>query len=248
MIMMETDKKSAAQAKKSWLYRRSIMMRFLRCDLGRIFALGSLLLICGISVLGLLAYFNHPSWQHIFTMAVAHMIAGKAVSVVQGLALGLHPVTILFLAAYSDIVLMLIAYPLVVFSYEHFFESKLFQQRMRPMFESARKRMDHVGRFKALGVFILVWLPLWMTGVLVGSILGYLLGLRAWVTFMAAGLGTLTSIVAWLCFSNQIISAAGWVDDPHAGIIVFLLVLALLLWRHFKHRRRENSGKRIVHG
>ncbi len=225
------------EPQKNWVYRRSVLVRFLRSENGRIFVIGCLLLIGGISILGVMAYYRHPAWHHIFTMAAAHMAAGKGVSVVQGLALGLHPIVILMLATISDVILMLLVYPVFVFSYENFFESRLFQKHMRPMFESAQKRIDRIGRFKLLGVFIIVWLPLWMTGVIVGSIIGYLLGLRARETLSAAGLGTFTSILLWLFFSNQILSAAGWVDDKIVGFIVFALVAVLLVVRHIRRRR-----------
>lgn len=186
-----------------------------------------------------MAYHRYPSWQHLFTMAVAHMAAGKAVSVVQGLSVGLHPVVILLLATMSDIILMLIVYPVFVFTYEHFFESHMFQKHMRPLFESAYKRMDRIGRFKMLGVFIIVWLPLWMTGVVVGSILGYLIGLRARETLTAAALGTLTSITVWLFFSNQILSAAGWVDNRVVGFGFFAMIIVLLGIRRSQRRRAQ---------
>ncbi len=224
-----------------WFYRRSMIGQFMRSEYGFIFGLGCLLLIGSIGVIGLLAYANHPKWQIVFSMAVAHMIAGKGVSVVQGVALGLHPLGILILASISDLVLLLLAYPVLVFSYEHFFETSLFQRHMLRVFESAQRGMDRIGRFKVLGVFMFVWLPFWMTGVLVGSILGYSLGLRSWVTLVTAALGTFTSILIWLFFSNQVISAFGWVNDRVFGVGVLVLLLALLLWR--RRRLRHQADK-----
>ncbi len=214
----------------------------MRSKYGRIFVLGCLLLIAGISVIGLLAYRDYPGWQDVFSMSVAHMVAGKGVSVVQGLALGLHPVVILMLATYSDIVLMLISYPLLIFTYLHFFESRLFQKHMQPVFDSARKRIDRIGRFKIVGVFMFVWLPLWMTGIMVGSILGFLLGLRTWVTLSAAGLGTFTSILCWLLFSQQILTAVAWVDDRWVAAVVAVLIVCVFVWRWIRnHRIRKKA-------
>ena len=209
----------------------------MRSEYGRIFVLGCLLLIAGVSAIGLLAYRNYPGWQDVFSMSVAHMVAGKGVSVVQGLALGLHPLVILVLATYSDIMLMLISYPLMVFTYQHFFESRLFQNHMRAMFDSARKRIDRIGRFKILGVFMFVWLPLWMTGIMVGSILGFLLGLRSWVTLTAAGFGTFTSILCWLLFSQQILAVFDWVDDRWAAAVVAIFIVCMFIWRRFRNHR-----------
>ncbi len=227
-----------------WFYRRSIRGQFLRSEYGLIFALGCLSLIGAVGILGMLAYVDHPQWQSVFTMAVAHMIAGKGVSVVQGLAVGLHPLVILILATVADMVLMLLAYPVFVFTYEHFFETALFQRHMRGMFESAQRRMDRIGRFKVFGVFMFVWLPFWMTGVLAGSILGYTLGLRSWVTLSTAALGTFTSIVVWLFFSNQVVSAAGWMNDQVVGIGVLILLAGLLVWRRRKRRRLQSCRSR----
>ncbi len=227
-----------------WFRQRRVLKRFLSSATGRIFVGGCLLLIACVVVLGFMAYYRIPSWPHVFAMAAAHMAAGKGVSVVQGLALGLHPVVILMLATISDIVLMLLVYPVFVFTYEHYFESRLFQNHMRPMFESAQKRIDRIGRFKVLGVFIIVWLPLWMTGVVVGSVLGYLVGLRARETLAAAALGTFTSILVWLYFSNQILSAAGWVDNKIVGFVFFVLLLGFLALRRRRRRMQTSAGCR----
>lgn len=242
--MSAKDASTKLNIEKPWFRQRAFRTQFMRSEYGRIFMLGCLLLIGGVSVIGLLVTYSHPAWQNIFTMAVAHMVAGKGVSVVQGLALGLHPAAILALATLSDLILMLIAYPVFVFSYEHFVETHLFQNHMNRVFESARRRVDRVGRFKALGVFVFVWLPLWMTGVLVGSILGYLLGLRSWVTLSAAALGTFTSIVAWLLFSQQILMMVGWVDDRAAAVAVVIMLIGLLAWRRVKRRRSASRKAR----
>ncbi len=227
-----------------WFSRKTIRGEFLRSEYGLIFALGCLALIGSVGLLAVLAYTDHPMWQSIFAMAVAHMIAGKGVSVVQGLAMGLHPAIILILATVSDLVLMLLAYPVFVFAYEHFFETPLFQRHMRRVFESAQRSMDRIGRFKALGVFMFVWLPFWMTGVLAGSILGYSMGLKSWVTLVSAALGTFTSIVIWLFFSNQVISAVGWMNDQLIGLGVLALLLAMLAWRRRKRLRQAAAGQR----
>lgn len=227
-----------AETEKFWVYRRSARTQFMRSEYGRIFALGCLLLIGGISVIGFMAYRDYPLWPDIFSMSIAHMVAGRGVSVIQGLSLGLHPVVILILATYSDLVLMLIAYPVMVFTYQYFVESRVFQNHMRPVFDSARKRMDRFGRYKIAGVFVFVWLPLWMTGILAGSILGYLLGLRTWVTLTVAGFGTFSSILCWLMFSNQIFATLGWVNDRAVAVFVLVLLSAALFWRIRKRRKR----------
>ncbi len=220
---------------------------FLRSEYGLIFGLGCLALIGSVVTLAVLAYADHPNWQGIFAMAAAHWVAGKGVSVIQGLAMGLHPVVILILATVSDLVLMLLAYPVLVFAYEHFFETPLFQRHMRRVFESAQRGMDRVGRFKALGVFLFVWLPFWMTGVLAGSILGYSMGLKSWVTLLSATLGTFTSIVVWLLFTNQILSVFDWIDDKMVGLAVLGLLVAMLAWRRTR-RQRLAARHRFMRG
>jgi uncharacterized membrane protein len=70
--------------------------------------------------------------------------------------------------------------------------------RMKGILASAKKDVSRFAKFKIAGIFLFVWLPFFMTGVVVGAVLGHLLGLKTWLNLITVVLGTLSASVCWL--------------------------------------------------
>lgn len=178
-----------------------------------------------------------PVWNDILTVGFAHLLAGRAISIVQGTHLGLPPWLIVLMATYADTAAMLILYPLFVYSYEHIVEGHFLQKRMRTMLESAERHVDRFRRFKIAGVFLFVMAPLWMTGIIVGAILGYLLGLRTWVTITTVIIGAFVAVTSWVYAYDLVFQ---WLNRIHQGLALTLtvaLILGLVLCRLIRKRR-----------
>ncbi len=176
-------------------------------------------------------------WDDVFTVGFAHLLAGRAVSIAQGTQIGLPKWLIVLIATYADVTAAMLVYPLFVYSYENFFEGHFFQKRMRPMLESAERHVTRMRGSKIVGVFFFVWLPFWMTGIIIGSILGYLLGLRTWITLTAVSLGALAAVSSWV-YAYDILYT--WLSEIHQVVpLVFTALLIVgVFWFHVMRRRR----------
>jgi uncharacterized membrane protein len=170
-------------------------------------------------------------------------MAGRAISIAQGTHVGLPRWLIIVIATYVDIMGMLLVYPLFVYSYEHFVEGHFFQRRMRPMLESAQKNVHSFGRYKIVGVFFFVWLPFWMTGIIVGAILGYLLRLPTWVVLITTSLGALAAVSSWVYAYDQVYRWLSAINQDFAFVFTVVLIAGLLVWRVWR-KRRESLKKR----
>lgn len=218
-----------------------VQIEFLYTDEGRIFVLGCAMLILWVLVIALLWEFKQACWIDLLTMSFTELFLGRAAAIAHAKLVNMHPVLMVFVATYVDAVTVLISYPLLVFSYTHLFEGRFFQKHMRPIFESAQKGMDRVSGSKIAGVFAFVWFPFWMTGVVVGAALGYLLGLKHWVTMVTVTVSTMSASLCWVLFYDKLFDLLGKV---HRGVPVVLTV-AIITWlavRRIIRKRREAAA------
>lgn len=218
--------------------------RFLHSEEGHIFALGCCLLILWVESVAVMLRLGEPIWLKMVMMGLTHLLAGRAASIAQGTQAGMHPAFVSLFAVLFDTIVMLIMFPVLVFSYDNFFERRFFQKHMKPVFDQARKGLTRLRKAKILGVFMFVWFPFWMTGVIAGSVLGYLLGLRKWVTMLTAVLGNIAAVLCWVYAYDKLF---GWLNRTHqnlAAAITLLIILALVFAR-LVWKRKEGDGKSV---
>ena len=219
----------------------AVRAAFLRSQQGTLFLIGCCMLLAWVATAAALWYFGREEWDDILSVGFAHLLAGRAISIAHGTDMELPPWSLVAIATYADMTGMFILYPLFVYTYENFFEGRFFQKRMKPMLDSARKGMDSFGRYKILGVFSFVWLPLWMTGIIAGAVLGYLLGLRTWVTMLTVSLGALAAVWSWVYAYDKLFS---WLSGGHQSISLVLtpmLICILVVYRVIRKRRSCKS-------
>jgi len=218
--------------------QNAVRAAFLQSKEGTIFVIGCCLLLAWIIAAAGLWYAGVSLWNDILAVGFAHLLAGRAISIAQGTQIGLPKPVITLVATYADVMAMFVVYPLFVYSYEHFFEGRFFQKRMLPMLESAEKHVGSMRQFKIVGVFAFVWLPFWMTGIIVGSIVGYLLGLRHWVTLLVASVAALAAVSTWVYAYDVIFQ---WLSRIHQEVplIFTLFLIVAIIWLRLLRRRRS---------
>jgi hypothetical protein len=211
-------------------------MRFFGTEEGRVFLLGCTMAILWIEVTAFLWHFGYGRWLDLLLVGLGNLLIGKAAGVAQGTQANVPGYLTVVMLAYTDAMFAFIVYPVFVFSYQHYFESRFFQRRMKPMLDSAQKNVGRFAQFKVAGVFLFVWTPFMMTGVGVGSILGYLLGLKTWVTLTTVVLATLTASIAWVYAFDR---AYAWLSTVHAmipALVTAAIIVALVVLRLFRKR------------
>jgi len=215
---------------------------FLHTEGGHIFVLGCALLILWVLLIALLWDIKHPRWLDLMTMGFTELFLGRAAAIAHAKLVNMHSVVTVCVATYVDVVTVFIAYPLLVFSYENFFERRFFQKHMKRIFESAQKGVDRFPGSKIAGVFAFVWFPFWMTGVVVGAALGYLLGLRHGTTMFTVALSTMTASLCWVLFYDKLFELLSRV---HRGVPVAVtvgIIVALAVRRILRKRRDATAG------
>lgn len=211
--------------------------KFLNSEEGMIFVSGCFMFMLWIAAVALLWHLNTAYWLKLLTMGFYHAIAGRAASIAHGTSAGLIPPLVAGLAVYFDVMLMFIIFSLMTYSYKHLLEDRFFKKHMKPVFDSAQKRITRFRRAKILGVFLFVWFPLWMTGIIIGSILGFLLGLRTWINLTTVILGSASAVICWVYAYDKLF---GWLGNIHSAIpatITAAIVVVLATLRILNQRK-----------
>ena len=73
-----------------------------------------------------------------------------------------------------------------------------------------------------------------MTGPLVGSVIGFLIGLRTWVTLTVVLGGTYLAIVCWGIVLQRLHVALGQMG-PYAPFVLVIFILLLAVSIHIRH-------------
>ena len=214
----------------------------LRGDRGRIFVTGCAMLIAWMATIAILWRLQHHRWDDLLIMGFTQLMVGRAGAIAHATQAGFNVAMRVFLACYIDCMIVMIAYPILIFSYHNLLERRFFKQHMEPIFESARRSAARFRRSKIIGVFAFVWFPFFMTGVIAGSVLGYLLGLRPWVTIATVAVGTLSATVCWV-FAYDTLFA--WLGSVHRSIpiaVTAIIIVVLAVRRIMVERKREKLG------
>ena len=190
--------------------------------------LGIAVALIGLIIMGLIA-FRSPQTSHMIgAMSFFNIIFGRAVSMSIGYAGGYGHTLVVVVNMWVETVLVLLFYPVFVFSMRKlvvFPRLKRFLERTRA---AAEHHHDKVRRYGIAGLFIFVWFPFWMTGPVVGSAIGYLLGFPSWLTLSVVLTGTYIAMAGWAYLMFDLHSRAAVFAPWAPALIVGLLILAVL--------------------
>jgi uncharacterized membrane protein len=173
--------------------------------------------------------FTNPGMAKILSAAfVTHSFGGRAAGVGLCIMAGLSPFWNTMYNMYLEVMIVCFMYYLFVYSLTHHIRTHWVLSFVNNLRETAEKNKDKIGRYGWLGLFLFVMAPLPFTGPVMGSIIGYLLRMRASRNFSAVFLGTYAAIILWVvCF--------GFLEEHLHMIQYFLVViLAIVLFFHFR--------------
>jgi uncharacterized membrane protein len=171
--------------------------RLLHTPEGNIFllAIALVFLYCALLSVGYLTYPVEAS--QVLAVTVANVVFGRAAGMSLGYAMGFGHIPVVPLNMFIESILVLFFYPLFVFSWRKLVEVGRLGALMERTREAAERHGPLIRRFGIPGLFVFVWIPFWMTGPLVGCVIGFLMGFRTWVNLSIVLCATYLAIVSW---------------------------------------------------
>lgn len=158
-------------------------------------------------------------------MTGLNLLIGLAAGMSFGYAHGFGHLPVIASSALSDTLQVLVFYPLFVLSWNHLIDLGRFGPYLARVRASAERQQGWVRRFGIAGLFLFVFVPFWMTGPVVGAVIGFLLGLRARVNLGVVLAASYVSIVLWALLFDQLNALAA----SYHRWALFIAVVALLL-------------------
>ncbi len=171
-------------------------------------------------------------------MTGLNLLIGRAAGLSYGFAVELDPVPVVLVNMLVETIQVLIVYPLVVIGWRHLPNLP----RLRPWLErirvDAHARQGWAQRFGVAGLFAFVFVPFWMTGPVVGAIVGFLLGLRSRVIVAVVLTATYLAIVVWALAIGGLSALAAAAAQRWAVFVAAAAIAVLaLVWRALARSR-----------
>ncbi len=216
--------------------------RYLATAEGKIFAGGIALGAAWIVLLIVLSTTQLVVPKDLLAMLATVMVAGRAGGISMGQEMGLPTWLIVVNATIADSLTVLFLYPLFVFSARNMVDKPLVNQMLGPSIKNAEANRGKISRFGVIGLLLFVLFPLHMTGPLVGSIIGYFMGLNPYVNIAVVLTGTLIAVICWVAVFAQLASQLGQWSGLIPAFVIIMALIAFLVVRA-KHRKANEGDK-----
>ncbi|MBW1890172.1 MAG: small multi-drug export protein [Deltaproteobacteria bacterium] len=170
--------------------------------------------------------------------AIIHMMGGRALGIVTCLSADISLFYTILYNFFLEVVIVLIAYGIVVLVMRNIIQPKLFNSAVRQAELTAQSQKTKIKKYGSIGLFLFVMFPFFMTGPVIGAIVGYLLNYRAINNFLIVFSGTLASIIIYALIGNNLINFINQyihidVLKKWGGIIIAVLIVIFLIY-HLK--------------
>jgi uncharacterized membrane protein len=206
------------------------------------------LLLIGIALaliytfwLGIKLLLSPDESQVLIGITATELMFGRAAAMAFGYSMGLEHKTVIPICMIIETILVLIFYPLFVFSWRHLLVIKWLKNILERIQKSAETHKDKIQKYGVVGLFAFVWFPFWMTGPVVGSVIGFLLGLRILLNLPIVLTGTYVAIVGWAYllrhFHKQIASYSSYAAMVLMALLVFVIITVHLLYQTFHENK-----------
>lgn len=159
-------------------------------------------------------------------MTGLNWLIGRAAGLAFGYAAGLGRTAVVVANMAIETIQVMVVYPLFVLAWREL----LNLPRLRPLLArlrgGAKAREPWVRRFGIVGLFVFVFVPFWMTGPVVGAIIGFLIGLKPRVNLAVVLSATYLAIFLWALLLDEL---HAWAEPAGRYTLVLAIVAVALL-------------------
>jgi uncharacterized membrane protein len=173
-----------------------------------------------------------PDTAHVLLgMTATNVLFGRAAGLSLGYAVGLGHEIVVPINMLIETILVVLFYPLFVFSWGHLLGLRALRSLMRRIQRAAEANRDKVQSYGIAGLFLFVLVPFWMTGPVVACAIGFLINLRPWVNLGIVLGATYLAIGLWALLLRQLHDWATAYSHYAPMILVLTLLLLVVLVR-----------------
>ena len=207
----------------------------LRTQEAWIFGIG--ILCAGTIVLWLFELSGSETGKGAAALAVitTHLTGGRAMGVTAALDRGFKTWEAITLGSLIEASVVCFFFSVFSLSFKKLITVRFLDSAMANVHRSAENQRRHILRWGIPGLLMFVWFPFFMTGPVVGSVIGYLLGMRPWVVVTVVLTGTVSAVVSWTVALKPLVEWARAVGEFVPLMIVFILLVLIGSYRLSKY-------------
>lgn len=220
--------------------KKQLKITLLTQSEGRLLMAGVALAFIYAFWLGIKMLFSPEDSQVLVGMTATQIIFGRAAAMAFGYSLDLKHTTVIPMCIVIETISVLIFFPLFVFSWRQLLVINWLKNIFMRIRNAAEAKKDIVKRYGIIGLFVFVWFPFWMTGPVVGCVIGFLLGLRLRVIMTAVLAGTCVAIIGWAFFLRHLQDQAASYS-PYAAMALMILFVIIIIVGHLLQRTHHNN-------
>jgi uncharacterized membrane protein len=188
-------------------------------------------------------FINSPEEaQVLIGMTATDILFGRAAAMAFGYSLFLGNALVITVCIIVESILVLLFYPLFVFSWHHLLVIKWLRNTFDRIHKAAETHKGKIQRYGIIGLFVFVWFPFWMTGPVVGCVIGFLLGLKARFNIPVVLAGTYVAILGWAFFLRRFHEHVA-AYSSYAGMVIFAILIVVILFGNLLHRTLQEKKK-----
>jgi len=195
-----------------------------------ILSFGLFFLVVFLFLLALSAYFHPNEFNVLLSMTASNIIFGRMAGLSIGISSQMDTTLLITFNLFIESIMVLILYPLFVLSWKslHVVSYAPLSDFLKRSQKSAEKYQPLIKKYGIIGLVFFVLTPFAMTGPVVGSFVGYLMGLSHLTTLIVVLFSTLIAIILWTYFiknfeATLIVYSDTLITVLSAAAIVFLL-------------------------
>jgi uncharacterized membrane protein len=223
--------------------RNLLKITLLNSAEGSIFLVGVTIALIYSFWLSIKFIFSTETAQDLIGLTAVEIMFGRAAGMTFGYSIGLGSKTVIPICMILETILVLILYPLFVFSWRHLLVLKSLKKVFDRIHHVAETHKDKVRKYGIIGLFAFVWFPFWMTGPVVGCAIGFLLSFPVWLTITVVLTGTYIAIIGYAillhAFHQQVASYS-----PYAAMILMAVIVVIIIIGHLMHKTLQENKNR----
>jgi len=208
---------------------------------GRIL-LSGLVLSLLYAIFLVVSYFISPqNFQVFIGMTATNVLFGRAAGMSFGYALDFGHLIVFPVNLAIETILVLLVYPLFVFSWQRLVVIRPLERFMRRVEKAAEKNKGKIQRYGIPSLFLFVLFPFWMTGPVVGCVIGFFLGIRPWINVGIVLSATALACLGWAIVLKRLHEQMADFS-PFAPMILLIVIVAIAVAGYvLESRRRHNQ-------
>jgi len=202
-------------------------------------------IVLGLGVFGVLVLIlgtigDENTWMKLWPLITGYFFPplGKESIIPTGILIfGLHPLLIAFSVAFVDIVVALF----LVWNYD--LAKKIpfvgsFMIKVEEKGKNVGQKYNWIKPLRFIGIVLFVMIPFQGSGGLVGSIVGRLIGMRPWNTFLAIAIGAVIGCVLIAAFAQAFLVFAE-INTMLTLTLIVIIVAIIVLYFVVKRRKKQ---------